>query len=241
MKANYEYPLDYFLNKLNLTDGVFVDVGANDGIKGSMTYDLEQKGWKGILVEPNPILVENLKKVRTSPVFACAISSSEGDMPFYIVEGPDNLHGLSRFDYSKDFDEHIKKCGGTIEKKIVHVRKISNVIKEAATLFKIDFLKIDVEGHELEVLKSFDFETYHPQLIVTEDNFKDEDKSVRNFLASKGYAVIARDRINYWFAPKKSVSKFLYDAYHAKMRFLRWDAKRMLLGLAKKKMKTGNN
>lgn len=241
MRPDYEYPLSYFLEKMHLSKGVFVDVGANDGIKGSMTYDLEKNGWTGILVEPNPTLVERLKKVRTSPVFPYAISSTEGDLPFYIVEGPDNLHGLSRFNYTTEFESHINKSGGSVKKMIVHVKKISNVMKEAAQLDHVDFLKIDVEGHELEVLKSFDFDKYRPRLIVTEDNFKDSDKSVRHFLHSKGYEVIARDRINYWFAPKSEMKHFVYDVLHSRVRFLRWDLKRFFYGLLNKKFETGNN
>lgn len=242
MKADYEYPLEYFLKKLNMTKGKFVDVGANDGVTGSMTLDLEKNGWSGILIEPNPVLVENLKKIRTSPVYQNAISSREGELPFYIVEGgPANLHGLSRFDYSKEFEEHIKRCGGEVKKTMVQVRTISSIMNEAHGLDKIDLLKIDVEGHESEVLKSFDFNKYRPTLIVTEDNFKDEDKRVRHFLNSKGYAVIARDRINYWFAPKTEIKSFLYDYLHAQFRFFRWNIKRRLYGLMNKKIKTGNN
>jgi len=241
MKSDFEYPLEYFLKKLHLLKGKFVDVGANDGITGSMTYALEKNGWSGILIEPNPALVENIKKARTSPVFQYAISSQKGELPFYLVEGPANLHGLSRFDYTKEFDEHIKRSGGSIKKTMVHVEKISHIIEEAKMFDKIDLLKIDVEGHEFEVLKSFDFERYQPTLIVTEDNFKDADKSVRNLLRNKGYAVIARDRINYWFAPKKEIKHFLYDFLHAQIRFLRWDIKRFIYRLLKKKIHTGNN
>lgn len=241
MKADYEYPLEYFLERLHLSKGKFVDVGANDGKTGSMTYDLEKEGWSGILIEPNPLLVENIKKTRTSPVFQNAISSKEGELPFYIVEGPSNLHGLSRFNYTKEFEDHVKRSGGEVKKTIVDVKKISTIMNEAKDLDKVDFLKIDVEGHELEVLKSFDFDKYRPTLIVTEDNFKDADKSVRHLLASKGYVVIARDRINYWFAPKSEIKHFLYDYLHAKIRFVRWDIKRMLYGLVNKKVQTGNN
>ena len=241
MKASYEYPLQYFTEKLQMTNGVFVDVGANDGIHGSMSYQLEKDGWRGILIEPNPQLVKHLREVRTSPVFQCAISSTEGDLPFFMVEGPGNIDGLSRFDYTKEFEDHVISCGGSVNKTIVNVRKISNVIEEAKNLNEIDLLKIDVEGHELDVLKSFDFKKYNPSLIITEDNFKDSDKSVRLFLASKGYAVIARDRINYWFAPKSKIKFFLYDFLNAKFRFFRWDLKRFIYNKLGKKIHTGNH
>jgi FkbM family methyltransferase len=241
MKPDYEYPLNYFLDKLHLKSGKFVDVGANDGKIGSMTYDLENNGWSGILIEPNPTLVEHLKSVRTSPVFPNAISSLEGDLPFYIVDGPDNMHGLSRFNYTKEFEEHVNKSGGSVRKTIVKVKKLSSIMNEAVGLDHVDFLKIDVEGHEYEVLKSFDFEKFHPRLIVTEDNFKDADKKVRHFLSGKGYEVIARDRINYWFAPRAEIKYFLYDYIHSKLRFIRWDLKRVIFRILNLKFHTGNN
>lgn len=241
MKSSYEYPLEYFLKKLHLTKGKFVDVGANDGIHGSMSYELEKNGWNGILIEPNPLLVERLRKIRTSPVYPYAISSIEGELPFYIVDGPGHLNGLSRFNYTEEFEDHVKNSGGVVNKSIVQVKKISSIMDEQSTLDKVDILKVDVEGHEFEVLKSFDFDKYQPALIITEDNFKDADKSVRTLLDKKGYAVIARDRINYWFAPKSSIKYFLYDYLHAKVRFFRWDVKRIVYRIFGKKFHTGNH
>ena len=241
MRSDFEYSLNYFLKRLHLAKGIFVDVGANDGKIGSMTYELEKNGWTGILIEPNPVLVENLKKIRTSPVYPYAISSTEGELPFYIVEGPNNMHGLSRFNYTNEFEAHVKKEGGSVHPTIVHVKKISTIMNEAHNLERVDFLKIDVEGHELEVLKSFDFIKYRPRLIVTEDNFKDADKAVRHLLQTAGYVVIARDRINYWFAEKHEIKHFLYDYLHSKIRFLRWDLKRFIYRLMNKKIHTGNN
>ena len=55
--------------------GFFVDVGANDPVDGSQTWHLEQKGWRGVLVEPQPGLAQKLKEQRSVPVFACACSS----------------------------------------------------------------------------------------------------------------------------------------------------------------------
>jgi FkbM family methyltransferase len=241
MRADFEYPLNYFLQKLELSKGFFVDVGANDGIKGSMTFDLEKNGWRGILIEPNPTLVKTLKENRSSPVFPYGVSSSEGEMLFYIVDGPDNLHGLSRFHYSLEFEEHVKSLNGLVKPTQIQVKKLKTIMNESNIFASVDFLKVDVEGHELEVLKSFDFEKFQPKLIVTEDNFKDRDKSVRHFLKSKGYEIIARDRINNWFAPKIEVRKFMYDFLHAKVRFLRWDIKRALYGALKREIKTGNH
>ena len=140
---------------------------------------------------------------------------------------------MEKFDY-KSIMETPK-----VDKIIINMG-VGDAVSNAKNLDKVDLLKIDVEGHELDVLKSFDFEKYHPSLIITEDNFKDSNKSVRYFLASKGYAVIARDRINYWFAPKSKVKFFLNDYLNAKFRFFRWDLKRSLYNIFGKKVHTGN-
>lgn len=241
MKPDFEYSLDFFLNKLHMTKGIFVDVGANDGFHGSMTLDLENNGWSGVLIEPNPILVEKLVQNRKSPVFQFAVSNSEGRLPFYIVSGPGNIHGLSRFSIDDNFRAHIASLGGSIKEEIVEVKKISSIINSKGELPKVNFLKVDVEGHELAALQGFDFKKYRPELIVTEDNFKDSDKSVRHYLEQNGYKIAARDRINNWFVRSDLKPIFFKESLQASIRFLRWDIKRFFYKIFNLKFKTGNN
>lgn len=217
-----------FLSKLPLTNKAFVDVGANDGVTGSMTFSLEQDGWRGILVEPNPILVELLKSKRQSTIVNCAVSSAENALEFNFVSGPDNLHGLSRFNYSEEFAELVKKNQGTIEKKMVECQKLENILFKNNVQTDFSFLKVDVEGHELEVFKSLNLEKFKPILIVAEDNTKDLDKRVRQYLKQFNYNVVARIGTNNFFVKDENTNRFLLSFISAQITFLRWDLKRII-------------
>lgn len=230
----------YFLNKLSITDQKFVDVGANDGETNSMTYALEKSGWTGILIEPNPILAESLPLKRSSSVVNCAVSSSNASLEFNIVSGPGNLHGLSRFNYTPEFEKHVQKHGGAIEKKIVNCKTLESILSEVSFPKKFAFLKVDVEGHELEVFKSLNLNQYSPRLIVAEDNTKDRDKSVRKYLQRFNYIVIARKGTNNFYVKREDVIKFLPSYFLAKLIFAKWDIKRFIWKLSGKEFVSNN-
>jgi FkbM family methyltransferase len=217
-----------FLEKLQLSNKIFVDVGANDGETNSMTFTLEKNGWNGLLIEPNPILIVSLQVKRKSKIINCAVSNSEEPLEFCIVSGPNNLHGLSRFNYSPEFEMHVKKHSGSIEKKIVECHKLNNLLSTNNIPNNFSFLKVDVEGHELEVFKSLNFNSFQPALIVAEDNTKDLDKKVRHFLQANGYVVIARMGTNNYFVRSENVFRFIPSFLMAKAKFLRWDLKRII-------------
>lgn len=229
-----------FLEKLHLTNKTFVDVGANDGMTNSMTYTLEKSGWSGILIEPNPILINELQAKRTSKIINCAISNSESPMAFHIVSGEGNLHGLSRFDYTPEFEELVKRNSGTIEKKLVECKMLKNVLLQNQIPIDFSFLKVDVEGHELEVFKCLNLDEFFPVLIVAEDNSKDLNKTVRQYLKQFNYYVIARKGTNNYFVKKSNIIKFIPSFISAKFTFARWDLKRVLWKLFGKEFVSKN-
>jgi hypothetical protein len=76
------------------TPGFFVEVGANQPIEGSQSWHLEQCGWRGILVEPQPKLAERLREVRSAKVFAAACSSPKNAaqlLPFHVAGSKSSL------------------------------------------------------------------------------------------------------------------------------------------------------
>ncbi len=229
-----------FLEKLHLTNKTFVDVGANDGITNSMTYTLEKTGWSGLLIEPNPILITSLQAKRTSKIINCAISSVETPLEFNIVSGEGNLHGLSRFNYSPEFEDLVKKNSGTIEKKMVECKMLQNLLPPNNIPTDFSFLKVDVEGHELEVFKSLNLNDFQPRLIVAEDNTKDKDKAVRQYLKKFNYIVIARKGMNNYFVKRSYLLRFLPSYLSALFTFTRWDFKRLLWKLVGKEFNSQN-
>ena len=172
--------------------GFFVEVGANDPYARSQTWHLEQSGWTGVLVEPQPDLADKLRTMRTAMVFAVACSSPEEagrTLPLHVA-GP--LSALNRDRMAP---------GATPERVIdVPIRTLDGILEEAKAPAGFDFLSIDVEGHEIEVLRGFDIGRWRPRLILIEDHVGDLAK--HRFLKSAGYRLVRRYENNGWYVPR---------------------------------------
>jgi FkbM family methyltransferase len=171
--------------------GYFVEVGANDPERWSQTFHLERLGWTGVLIEPQPDLAEQLRQRRTAKVYAVACSAPENagrSMTLYIAGG------------HSSFDPRLKVASvrphGTVD---VPLRTLDSVLMEAGAPAPIDFLAIDVEGHEIEVLRGFDFARWRPRLVFLEDHV--DDLRLHRFMQASGYKWIRRTSINGWYVP----------------------------------------
>jgi FkbM family methyltransferase len=173
------------------TTGYFVEVGANDPERWSQTFHLENLGWSGILVEPQPDLAEALQRRRKAKVFCVACSSPENAgkrMTLHIAGGLSSL------------DPKLRVAGvrpeGTIE---VPLETLDEILTAADAPSPIDFLAVDVEGHEIEVLRGLDFARFRPRLVLVEDHVL--NMRLHRFMRSRGYAWVRRTDINSWYVP----------------------------------------
>ena len=82
---------------------------------------------------------------------------------------------------------------------------------------RIDFLSLDVEGHEIEVMRGLDFEKYRPALILVEDGVR--DLSRHTFLKSHGYKLVKRTTLNNWYVPRET--NFTMSSFVEKLGLLR--------------------
>jgi FkbM family methyltransferase len=171
--------------------GFFVEVGANDPFARSQTWHLEKSGWTGVLIEPQPDLAEKLRTTRQAQVFAVACSSPERDgsmLPLHVA-GP-----LSALD---------RECmaPGAVPKSVIDVpiQTLDRLLTEAGAPERFDFLSIDVEGHEINVLRGFDIARWRPRLILIEDHVGDLAK--HKYLMAAGYRIIRRYENNGWYVP----------------------------------------
>jgi len=176
------------------TAGYFVEVGAGDPYFESQTWQFEQAGWTGILIEPRKDLAEKLRKERTAVVFNVACSSPKNAgrlMPFYVAGSNSSL-------------ERERLAAGTAVQCVVEVptRTLDQILTEARVTPPIDFISIDVEGHELGVLQGFDFRKWCPRLILVEDHVG--DLSIPRFMKSVGYRLIRHTHYNGWYVPDDS-------------------------------------
>jgi FkbM family methyltransferase len=184
--------------------GFYVDVGANEPVDGSQTVAFDRLGWKGILVEPQPDYTSWLKAERSGTVFAVACTSPDkatGTMTLHVAQGG---HASLLPDY---YIAGFK--GRQLTKVEVPVRTLDSLLEEVGAPTPINFVSLDVEFHEIEVLDGFDLKRWKPQLILIEDVAS--GFTIHNYLRARGYKWVRRTGLNAWYVPEDhpmSVSLF---------------------------------
>jgi FkbM family methyltransferase len=182
---------DYFKDKLN---GFFVDVGASDGIIWNNSLNLEiNNKWSGICIEPHPDIFKqltgNTKGIqRTAECLNVAISIEEKLCDFQMFSGEWDAHMLSgiidKYDSrQKDRNDfkHNSHNSKIIKVQCLPLQKIFN----ERNITHVDYLSIDTEGSELEVLQSINFNKTSFELISVEINYEAEE--INSFLLANGY------------------------------------------------------
>ena len=177
--------------------GYFVEVGANEPRARSQTFHLEQAGWSGVLIEPQPALAARLRAERKAKVFAVACSAPQNagrTLPLHVA-GP--LSALDR----------ARMAPGAAPETIIYVpvRTLDSVLEEAGAPAGFDFLSIDVEGHELEVLRGFSIARWRPRLILLEDHVRDLAK--HRYLTAHGYRIVRRYENNGWYVARGDAAR----------------------------------
>lgn len=183
--TNYEdLILDSFFDK---SEGFYIDVGGNHPVNDSNSYKFYRKGWTGIVVEPNPVLYElHVEKRPNDTNLNVAVSTEAKKVPFYIHQ-KDGISSLVR--------EHVGKLKEVIE---VNCLPLSRIVSDYVPNRKIDFLSVDTEGHDLEVLKSFPWESVNrPTIVVVETYAK--DPSILNAMKGWGYVLFYHSGVNSFF------------------------------------------
>lgn len=184
----------YFGQRL---DGTFVEVGANDPQFGSTTWLLEQKGWSGVLIEPLPDLAARLRAERQkSKVFqvACTSRIKVGIGSLHIPVG--DYHGFATLE--KNVDD-VGVVYDRVEK--VPLQTLDQILAQA-DITVVDFISIDTEGTELDVLDGFSLARFKPRLVLLEDKLTSWLK--HRYLCDRGYKVVKRTELNNWYVPKKT-------------------------------------
>ena len=178
--------LEFYKNKEN---GFFIELGASDGIELSNTYLLEtQYNWKGICCEPIPARCKQL--VRNRPNSICcskAVYNKSGLVVLFdIANNFDLLSGIS-----KDIDHHRQRVDAN--KTTIKVETISliDLLDQNNAPAFIEYMSLDTEGSEYEILKDFDFNKYTFGLLHIEHNFIEPRRGqIMTLLLSKGYVFI---------------------------------------------------
>ena len=189
-------------------EGIFVEVGANDGKTGSFTYNLAAIGWTGINIEPIPHLfnecVENHKSHKNVTNLNCGIGEKNEEVEIYDAG---TLSTIDEETYStyKTMDGFKNMCKEN-KKYRIQIKKLDNILVEN-NINKINLLVIDVEGYEEKVLSGFDIEKYKPEIIIIEigdqkpefvevENMREKFKRIRKYLKEKKYSLLVNDVVD---------------------------------------------
>ncbi len=179
------------------TEGYFVDIGAYDGVAISNTKFLEDLGWEGVCIEPHPIVFKELLNNRQCEKVNCAIWKEDTRVNFLSLTGyTEMLSGIyESYDprhYNRILTE-LQHYGGTSEMIEIDAKKFESVVSRK----HIDFLSIDTEGSELQILEQIDFSAYDIGLICIENNFF--ESRFNDFFKVRGYELSANVNIDYLY------------------------------------------
>ncbi|MBB3349632.1 FkbM family methyltransferase [Sphingomonas sp. BK069] len=181
--------------------GVCVDVGANDGVTGSVSLYFERIGWRCVLVEPNPDLCARLRRERASFLFEGAASAARGTTTLMLAEGADLSHAVSSIEPGAR--DGIRRQGLTVREVAVATAPLDEVLEQAGVApGEIAFVSIDVEGHEAAVLAGFDLARWRPRVLIIEDNSILLGNGLRGLLERQGYVRFRRTGVNDWYAAR---------------------------------------
>lgn len=199
VKSEAQFMQDFFALVLNggTRDGFFVEFGACDGRLISNTYLLEQTfGWTGILSEPGRNWHEDLRKNRNAVVDTRCVWSKSGETKEF-----------SEFSINKD-QSKIVGLGAPVNESVetyqVPTISLVDLLKENNAPKRIEFLSVDTEGSEAEILSAFPFKEYEFGFICVEHHTLDEERSIRDILSKAGYKQILRSVSGFdgWYVPE---------------------------------------
>jgi FkbM family methyltransferase len=181
--------------------GFYVDVGSYHPIRFSNSFAFYLRGWKGITIDANAQMVDLHRKIRPRDISICsAVSDSEKEVVFTRF----SVNSISSI--SPEFVEEFKKNVPVLSEEIVKTKTLTGIFTEQQVPREFDFLSIDVEGHDLEVLHGLDLAIFRPKLIIIEMrglNFDHPHSNpVLTHLDLSGYKIVAFYNINGFFLRK---------------------------------------
>ena len=170
----------------NCRNGFFLEIGAYDGVTGSNCLHFEKfMGWDGIAVEPSRTQFDFLQKNRTCQTINKAVGFADDTVEFIeVVEGLMQMSGVDSKEFAgtKSFVEN-DKTSRTVSYQIETV----GVMEMLDGRSEVDFMSLDIEGAELQVLESIDFDALRIRVIAVENNAAGSPK-YRRFFDKVGYS-----------------------------------------------------
>ena len=198
--------LDKKLNDLiNKDEGIYIELGANDGLKQSNTAYFEfTRKWKGVLIEPSPIAYEKCVKNRPNSIvlnYACVSSDYNKES----IKGDFNGNLMSSVN-----GERLKSDNQLIS---VKTSTLNSIIQKYLNSQQIDLLTLDAEGYEYEILKGLNLNLYRPKYILIEIYPKDYN-NIYEYMISHNYTFHSN------FSSFNHIDNPLWDGLHNDYLFI---------------------
>ena len=190
-------------------NGFFLDVGAHDGVSINNTLYFEKyNNWTGINIEPIKKVYDNLLINRPNNInINCAVSNNDGKTEFLCNTGyTEMISGIKNTFDPRHFERLQKennKMGSITDVIIVNTKKIETICDEYK-ISHINYLSIDVEGAEFEVIKSINFDKVFIDIIGFENNYDDIGFPIVNFLKDKNFIMFHKS-LDIFMINKKSI------------------------------------
>jgi FkbM family methyltransferase len=193
-QAGEDLILDCIFNKI--AKGAYVDVGANHPIRASNTYLFYKKGWRGINIDALPDAIKMFKKQRNKDInIEVGVSDVETTLDFYSFK-------LSSYNtFNKELVDELKTVTQLLGVKKVPVKTLSSILNQQE-IKSIDFMSVDVEGLDLNVLKSNDWEKFHPKVVLVEDfnhGIEIIQSPIYQYMSSIGYKYFCQTCTNVFY------------------------------------------
>lgn len=186
----------------------YLDIGANHPSILSNSYYFYKKGCRGVNIEPDPNLIEHIRSCRPADInLNIGIGKVESELDFYRMS-QSTLNTFSKEtadDYKTNKQFGYPEIIGVDKVKVLPINDILEKYFKATTDY---FISIDVEGLDLEIVKSIDYEKYRPKiicvetLVYTRDGLLDKQHEIIDFILSKGYSCYADTSVNSIFVRK---------------------------------------
>lgn len=185
--------------------GFFVEFGATNGVDLSNTYLLEKDyGWNGILAEPAKIWHKDLVANRSASIEFDCVWSRSGEIINFTTTTEAEFSTISSF-AKKDVHASSRNRGEMYPVKTI---SLDDLLKTHNAPAKIDYLSIDTEGSELEILDNFDFNSFAISVITCEHNFSSQREKIYEILSSQGFVrvFVGFSRWDDWFIHPGNIS-----------------------------------
>jgi FkbM family methyltransferase len=190
-------------------DGFYIDIGACDPDLYSVTKMFYEMGWNGINIEPQSTFYKKLVEARPRDInIQTALGDSNGKVKLRIYK---DAEGLSTIDDTRK--KEIRSTNKFIDEEVDVITLRDLLDRHITKNIHIDFIKIDVEGFEYEVLNGFNWDKYRPKLICIESNHKNKSKDWSNILIKAGYKLVFFDGLNEYYCENSFDTEKAYSSY----------------------------